>query len=53
MREFCVNELCTILHGTTVGINRPGVRGLHITPGLYTTTEELDALVSAIKELSS
>jgi len=37
----------------TVGINRPGVRGLRITPNLYTTTEELDALVSAIQELSA
>jgi len=37
----------------TVGINRPGVIGLRITPNLYTTTEELDALVSAIKELSA
>jgi selenocysteine lyase/cysteine desulfurase len=37
----------------TVGIGLPGVRGLRITPNLYTTTEELDALVGAIKELSS
>lgn len=37
----------------TVGIDRPGVKGLRITPNLYTTTDELDALVSAIKELSS
>lgn len=37
----------------TVGINRPGVVGLRITPNLYTTLEELDALVSAIKELSA
>jgi len=37
----------------TVAIDRPGVRGLRITPNLYTTTDELDALVSAIKELSS
>jgi selenocysteine lyase/cysteine desulfurase len=37
----------------TVGIDRPGVRGLRITPNLYTTLEELDALVSAIKELSA
>jgi len=37
----------------TVGIGLPGVRGLRITPNLYTTTEELDALVSAVKELSS
>ena len=37
----------------TVSIDRPGVRGLRITPNLYTTTRELDALVSAIKELSA
>ena len=37
----------------TVAINRPGVRGLRVTPNVYTTTEELDALVSAIKALSS
>ena len=37
----------------TVGIDRPGVRGLRITPNLYTTPEELDALVSAIRELSA
>ena len=37
----------------TVGIDRPGVRGLRITPNLYTTTEELDALVNAITELSA
>ena len=37
----------------TVGINRPGVLGLRITPNLYTTTDELDALVRAIKELSA
>lgn len=37
----------------TVAIDRPGVRGLRITPNLYTTTAELDALVSAIRELSA
>ncbi|MEM7502671.1 MAG: aminotransferase class V-fold PLP-dependent enzyme [Pseudomonadota bacterium] len=37
----------------TVGINRPGVVGLRVTPNLYTTLDELDALVSAIKELSA
>jgi len=36
----------------TVAINRPGVRGLRITPNIYTTTAELDALVHAIRELS-
>ena len=37
----------------TVGIDRPGVVGLRVTPNLYTTLDELDALVSAIKELSA
>jgi selenocysteine lyase/cysteine desulfurase len=37
----------------TVAINRPGVRGLRITPNLYTTPAELDSLVHAIKELST
>jgi len=37
----------------TVAIDRPGVRGLRITPNVYTTTKELDALVSAIRELSA
>jgi selenocysteine lyase/cysteine desulfurase len=37
----------------TVAINRPGVRGLRVTPNLYTTTEELDALVAAIRTLSA
>ena len=37
----------------TVAIDRPGVRGLRITPNVYTTTEELDSLVHAIKELST
>jgi len=37
----------------TVAINRPGVRGLRITPNVYTTTKELDALVHAIKKISA
>ena len=37
----------------TVAINRPGVRGLRISPNIYTTTDELDSLVYAIKELST
>jgi len=36
----------------TVSIDRPGVRGLRITPNVYTTTKELDALVEAIKKIS-
>lgn len=37
----------------TVAINRPGVVGLRITPNVYTTTDELDALVRAITEISA
>jgi selenocysteine lyase/cysteine desulfurase len=37
----------------TVAIDRPGVRGLRITPNIYTTTDELDTFVAAIKELSA
>jgi len=37
----------------TVAIDRPGVRGLRITPNLFTTPKELDVLVKAIKELST
>ena len=37
----------------TVGIDRPGVQGLRITPNLYTTLDELDALVTAIRALSA
>ena len=36
----------------TVAIDRPGVRGCRITPNLYTTTQELDALVRALRELA-
>ena len=37
----------------TVAINRPGVKGVRITPNIYTTTEELDIFVEALKEMSS
>ncbi len=37
----------------TAGIDRAGVRGVRVTPNVYTTTEELDALVSAIQKLSA
>ncbi len=36
----------------TVAINRPGVKGVRITPNVYTTTAELDALVKALLELN-
>ncbi|MEL6720367.1 MAG: aminotransferase class V-fold PLP-dependent enzyme, partial [Bacteroidota bacterium] len=36
----------------TVAINRPGVAGCRITPNIYTTTKELDALVHALTELA-
>lgn len=35
----------------TVAINRSGVHGCRITPNVYTTTDELDAFVKALKEL--
>ena len=35
----------------TVAIDRPGVKGVRITPNIYTTPKELDALVHALKEL--
>jgi selenocysteine lyase/cysteine desulfurase len=37
----------------TVAIDRPGVKGLRITPNIYTTTDELDAFVEAIKDISA
>ncbi|MBL6715628.1 MAG: aminotransferase class V-fold PLP-dependent enzyme [Pseudomonadales bacterium] len=37
----------------TVGINRPGVQGLRVTPNVYTTLEELDAFVAAMKTLAA
>ncbi len=37
----------------TAAIDRPGVRGVRVTPNVYTTTNELDELVSAVKALSS
>ena len=36
----------------TVAINRPGVRGLRITPNVYTTTGELDALIESISKIA-
>ncbi|MDX1629861.1 MAG: aminotransferase class V-fold PLP-dependent enzyme [Fulvivirga sp.] len=36
----------------TVAINRPGVEGVRITPNIFTTTDELDVLVKALKELA-
>ena len=37
----------------TVAINRPGVIGCRITPNIFTTTDELDKLVDALKQMSS
>jgi selenocysteine lyase/cysteine desulfurase len=37
----------------TVAIDGKGVQGCRITPNVYTTTAELDALVSAIKEMAA
>lgn len=35
----------------TVAIDGAGVHGCRITPNIYTTTDELDALVNALKEI--
>lgn len=37
----------------TVAINNAGVRGVRVTPQLFTTTAELDVLVRALAELSA
>lgn len=37
----------------TVSINRENVQGCRITPNVYTTTDELDQFVSAIKTMAS
>jgi selenocysteine lyase/cysteine desulfurase len=36
----------------TVAINRESVKGVRVTPHLYTTKAELELLVKAIQELS-
>lgn len=36
----------------TVAINSAGVRGVRVTPQLFTTTAELDTFVNALKELA-
>lgn len=36
----------------TVAIDQPTVKGCRITPGVFTNTSELDALVSALSELA-
>lgn len=36
----------------TVAIDRPGVHGCRITPNVYTTTEELDQFVEALKDMA-
>jgi selenocysteine lyase/cysteine desulfurase len=35
----------------TVAIDNAGVKGVRITPNIYTTTADLDALVDALKEM--
>lgn len=37
----------------TVAINNAGVTGVRVTPQLFTTTDELDALVGALKALAA
>ena len=41
-------------HGIyTAAINRSGVQGVRVTPNVYTSLSDLDALVDAVKSLSS
>ena len=40
-------------HIWTVGINSANVHGVRITPQLFTTTDELDALVRALREIAA
>lgn len=37
----------------TVAIDGAGVHGVRVTPQVYTTTEELDALVAALREIAA
>lgn len=37
----------------TVAINRIGVKGIRVTPNVYTTPKELDVFVAALKELAA
>lgn len=37
----------------TVAIDRPSVKGVSITPNVYTTTKELDSFVKALKAIAS
>ena len=37
----------------TVGINTPGAQGVRVTPHMFTTTAELDALVRALKSMTA
>jgi selenocysteine lyase/cysteine desulfurase len=37
----------------TLAIDSPNVRGVRVTPHLFTSTAELDTLVRALKELAA
>ena len=52
--DALAKELLARFRIFTVEIDRPaaGVRGVRVTPHVYTTTAELDALVAAIGELA-
>lgn len=40
-------------HSWTVAINSAGVRGVRVTPHLFTTPADLDALVAALRALAA
>ncbi|MEM7375321.1 MAG: hypothetical protein AAF587_42390 [Bacteroidota bacterium] len=51
------NELSTYFYEKhrifTVAINRKSVKGVRVTPHLYTSIQDLDAFVKAIKAIGS
>jgi selenocysteine lyase/cysteine desulfurase len=51
------NDLAATLLGKyrifTVAINNPGALGVRVTPQVYTSTAELDAFVTALKEMAA
>lgn len=51
--EQLANRLLKHHNIWTVAINRPGVKGIRVTPNVYTTTEELDQFIEAVKTVGN
>lgn len=56
IRHMNSKDMAEILFDThniwVVAIDRPGVHGCRITPNIYTSTEELDSFVLALKDMA-